>query len=54
MIVKMWSPDSIRNAFDQNISNAAMVESYVNDRLEKYVYKKVKIRPIVTTKIVSV
>ncbi|MCG9478842.1 MAG: ribonuclease J [Actinomycetia bacterium] len=46
--------DSIRNAFDQNISNAAMVESYVNDRLEKYVYKKVRIRPIVTTKIVSV
>jgi ribonuclease J len=46
--------DAIQSAFDENIINAAMVESYVNDRLEKYIFKKVKIRPIVTTKITSI
>jgi len=45
---------SAKNAFEQDITNASMVEQYVNDNLEKYIFKKVRIRPIVSTKVISV
>ncbi len=45
---------SAQRAFDQDITNAATVEQYINENLEKHIFKKVRIRPIVSTKVISV
>ncbi|MGM0364987.1 MAG: ribonuclease J [Actinomycetota bacterium] len=46
--------DSTERAFEQNITNVNMIEQYVNENLERYIFKKVRIRPIVSTKVISV
>ncbi len=46
--------NAVQRAFEQDITNAGMVEQYVNESLEKYIFKKVKIRPIVSSKVISV
>ncbi len=46
--------NSAEKAFEQNISNASMIEQFINENLEKHIFKKVKIRPIVSTKVITV
>jgi len=45
--------ESIINCFKNNITTAATIEKYANDRLEKFLIKKIRLKPVVITKILS-
>lgn len=45
--------DTIKNCFSENITGKNMIEGIINDRIEKFIFKKARIRPIIITKIVS-
>ena len=43
--------DSIRNCFDDNILSKHRIEDFLLDRLEKFIFKKARIRPIISLKV---
>jgi ribonuclease J len=43
--------ESVRSCFKNNLKIPATIEKYVNDRLEKYLIKKIKIKPVIITKV---
>lgn len=45
--------DSIKTCFDNNVIGRTVIEDFVNDRVEKFIFKKAGIRPIIITKILS-
>ena len=45
--------DTIKNCFSENIMDKNMIENIVNDVVSKFIFKKIGIRPIIITKIVS-
>lgn len=46
--------DSIKKCFKSNITRCSMHEKYIKDRLEKFIFKKMRIRPIIITKVIAV
>jgi len=45
--------NSVKTCFDNNIADRKMIEDFINDRLEKFIFKKARIRPIIITKVIS-
>ena len=43
--------DSIENCFDNNILSKHRMEDFLLDRLEKFIFKKARIRPIISLKV---
>jgi ribonuclease J len=43
--------DSIRNCFEDNILSKHRIEDFLVDRLEKFIFKKARIRPIISLKV---
>lgn len=43
--------ESVRSCFKNNLKIPATIEKYVNDRLEKYLIKKIRIKPVIITKV---
>ncbi|MHB1347921.1 MAG: ribonuclease J, partial [Candidatus Humimicrobiaceae bacterium] len=43
--------EAVKNCFRNNLKTPAAIEKYVNDRLEKYLIKKLRLRPVVVTRI---
>lgn len=43
--------DSIRNCFEDNILSKHRIEDFLLDRLEKFIFKKARIRPIISLKV---
>jgi ribonuclease J len=45
--------NSVKTCFDNNMTDRKMIEDFINDRLEKFIFKKARIRPILITKVIS-
>lgn len=45
--------NSVKTCFDNNMTDRKMIEDFINDRLEKFIFKKARIRPIIITKVIS-
>jgi len=45
--------NSVKTCFDNNMVDRKMIEDFINDRLEKFIFKKARIRPIIITKVIS-
>jgi ribonuclease J len=43
--------DSIYNCFKNKLKTPASIEKYINDRLEKHLIKKLRLKPVIITKI---
>jgi len=46
--------ESVESCFKNNITTPVTIEKYVNDRLEKYLVKKIRLRPVVITKVLPI
>ena len=46
--------DSIRKCFKSNITNCDILEKYIVDILEKFIFKKIRIKPIIIARLISV
>lgn len=45
---------SIKKCFKSNITSSKIQEKYVKDKLEKFIFKKIRIKPIIIAKVISV
>jgi len=45
--------ETIRRCFESSISNNQLIENQINESMEKFIFKKVMIRPIIISKIVE-
>ncbi|HEY4662144.1 MAG TPA: ribonuclease J [Candidatus Humimicrobiaceae bacterium] len=45
--------DTIKNCFDSNVIDKTTIEELINDRIEKFIFKKAEIRPIIITRVIS-
>ncbi|MBU4483194.1 MAG: ribonuclease J [Actinobacteria bacterium] len=45
--------NSVKTCFDNNMADRKMIEDFINDRLEKFIFKKARIRPILITKVIG-
>jgi len=45
--------NSVRTCFDNNIADRKMIEDFISDRLEKFIFKKARIRPMLITKVIG-
>ena len=45
--------DSIKKCFNSNITNCDIIEKYIIDILEKFIFKKIRIKPIIIARIIS-
>ncbi len=45
--------DSIKTCFSGNVTGRTTIENFINDRVEKFIFKKAGIRPIIITRVVS-
>ena len=45
--------DTTKNCFDSNIIGKTAIEGLINDRIEKFIFKKAKIRPIIITRVIG-
>jgi ribonuclease J len=43
--------DSINTCFEKNILEKARIEDYITDKLEKFIFKKARIKPIIALKV---
>ena len=43
--------ESVKNCFKNNLKTPAAIEKYINDRLEKYLIKKIRLKPVVVTRV---
>lgn len=46
--------DSIDRCFKSNITASNIHEKYIKDRLEKFIYKKIRTKPVIITKVINV
>ena len=44
--------DSVQACFNNNIRTALNIEKYIDSRLEKYLIKKIRIKPVIMTKVI--
>ncbi|HAX17839.1 MAG TPA: ribonuclease J [Actinobacteria bacterium] len=44
--------DSVEACFNNNIRTALNIEKYIDSRLEKYLIKKIRIKPVIMTKVI--
>ena len=45
--------DSILKCFKNNLTNSSLIETNVSDNIEKFILKKIRIKPIIITKIIN-
>lgn len=45
--------DTLKNCFDSNIIDKTAIEGLINDRIEKFIFKKAEIRPIIITRVIG-
>ncbi|HEY4695400.1 MAG TPA: ribonuclease J, partial [Candidatus Hydromicrobium sp.] len=45
--------DSIKTCFDSNMVDRTTIEDFIKDRVEKFIFKKARIRPIIITRVIS-
>ena len=45
--------DTIKNCFTDNITGKNMIENLINDKVQKFIFKNARIRPIIITKVIS-
>ena len=43
--------DSVQNCFEDNILSKHRIEDFLQERLEKFIFKKARIRPIISLKV---
>jgi ribonuclease J len=43
--------DSLEHCFENNILEKNRIEDHITDKLEKFIFKKARIRPIITLKV---
>lgn len=46
--------NSIRTCYEGNITNSSECEKYITERLEKFIFKKARIKPVIMAKVVSI
>ena len=46
--------DSVQNCFENNILSKHRIEDFLVDRLEKFIFKKARIRPIISLKVLVI
>jgi len=46
--------NSLRVCFESNITSSSGYEKYITERLEKFIFKKARIRPVIMTRVVSI
>lgn len=44
--------ESVHACFNNNIQSALNIEKYINSKLEKYLLKKIRIKPVIMTKVI--
>ncbi len=45
--------ESVHACFSNNIKTPSTIEKYINDRLEKFLIKKIRLKPVIITKVLS-
>ena len=45
--------DSILKCFKNNLTNSSLIETNVSDNIEKFILKKIRVKPIIITKIIN-
>ena len=50
---KQLVKDSILKCFKNNLTNSSLIETNVSDSIEKFIMKKIRIKPIIITKIIN-
>jgi ribonuclease J len=45
--------NTIKNYFDSNVIDKTTIEGLINDRIEKFIFKKAQIRPIIITRVIG-
>ena len=46
--------NSLRACFESNSTSSSEYEKYITERLEKFIFKKARIRPVIMTRVVSI
>jgi len=46
--------NSLRACFESNITSSSGCERYITERLEKFIFKKARIKPVIMTRVVSI
>lgn len=50
---KQLAKDSILRCFKNNLTNSSLIETNVSDNVEKFILKKIRVKPIIITKIIN-
>jgi len=50
---KQLAKDSILKCFKNNLTNNSLIETNVSDNIEKFILKKIRVKPIIITKIIN-
>lgn len=50
---KQLVKDSILRCFKNNLTNSSLIETNVSDNIEKFILKKIRVKPIIITKIIN-
>ncbi len=50
---KQLAKDSILKCFKNNLTNSSLIETNVSDNIEKFILKKIRVKPIIITKIIN-
>jgi ribonuclease J len=50
---KQLVKDLILRSFKNNLTNSSLIETNVNDNIEKFILKKIRVKPIIITKIIN-
>ena len=50
---KQLVKDSILKCFKNNLTNSSLIETNVSDNIEKFILKKIRVKPIIITKIIN-
>lgn len=45
--------ESVLSSIESKITNSTIIEKYINDKLEKFIFKNLRIKPIIITKIID-
>jgi ribonuclease J len=45
--------DSVRKCFSSNILKSNNIEDYINEHVEKFILKKIRIKPVIITKVIN-
>jgi len=50
---KQLTKDSIIRCFKNNLTNSSLIETNISDNIEKFILKKIRVKPIIITKIIN-